>query len=204
MVKLQLALDFVDLKSALKVAKAAAPYVDWMEAGTPLIKSEGLKSVTRLRKLFPRKTIVADMKTMDVGALEVGMAANAGADVVTVCGAAPEETVKSAIKQGKKRKIKVTVDLINVPKAKWKKIDSMKPDYVLFHLGIDQQKNTNVVKALGNVNLKSKLIVAGGINAKTAPLLVKAGASVIIVGGAITKSKNPKKAAKEIKEAMLT
>ena len=39
---LQLALDFVDLKRALKSARAGiAGGVDWLEAGTPLIKSEG-------------------------------------------------------------------------------------------------------------------------------------------------------------------
>ena len=44
--KLQLALDFVDLHRALLVADAAVPAgVDWIEAGTPLIKSEGLDAV---------------------------------------------------------------------------------------------------------------------------------------------------------------
>jgi len=43
---LQLALDFVDLRRAVKNAKKAlAGGVDWLEAGTPLIKSEGLESV---------------------------------------------------------------------------------------------------------------------------------------------------------------
>ena len=46
------------------------------EAGTPLIKSEGLDSVRTLRKEFP-ETIVADMKTMDAGRLEMETAAKA-------------------------------------------------------------------------------------------------------------------------------
>jgi len=51
---LQLALDFVDLKRALKNAQAGiAGGVDWLEAGTPLIKSEGLHAVRELRRLFP-------------------------------------------------------------------------------------------------------------------------------------------------------
>ncbi len=41
--KLQLALDFVELKRAIKVAhEAVEGGVDWIEAGTPLIKSEGV------------------------------------------------------------------------------------------------------------------------------------------------------------------
>jgi len=68
---LQLALDFVDLKRALKSARAGiAGGVDWLEAGTPLIKSEGLHAVRELRKLFPDSTIVADMKIMDYTQME--------------------------------------------------------------------------------------------------------------------------------------
>ena len=66
-IMLQLALDFVDLHRAVGVAGQAVPAgVDWVEAGTPLIKSEGLDAVRELRRLFPGKTIVADMKIMDV------------------------------------------------------------------------------------------------------------------------------------------
>ena len=51
---LQLALDFVNLEQALRAAReAAAGAVDWLEAGTPLIKSEGLDAVRALRREFP-------------------------------------------------------------------------------------------------------------------------------------------------------
>jgi len=201
MTKLQLALDFSKLKDSLKVARKASKYVDWVEAGTPLIKSEGLKSVKALKKAFPKKKIVADMKTMDVGAFEVSMAADAGADVVTVLGAADEATIQGAIKEGKKKKVKVVVDLINTPQSKWKKIDSMKPDYIAVHVGIDQQKRgIDPLKILKKLKVKSRIIIAGGMNKERAK---KArGVEVIIVGGAITKSKDPKKAAKEIKEVI--
>jgi 3-hexulose-6-phosphate synthase/6-phospho-3-hexuloisomerase len=64
---LQLALDFIDLQRALKNAQAGiAGGVNWLEAGTPLIKSEGLNAVRELRKLFPQTTIVADMKIISL------------------------------------------------------------------------------------------------------------------------------------------
>ncbi|MBW1990828.1 MAG: orotidine 5'-phosphate decarboxylase, partial [Deltaproteobacteria bacterium] len=88
-VKLQLALDFVDLHRALLVADKAVPAgVDWIEVGTPLIKSEGLNAVRELKKRFPGKTIVADMKIMDAGRIEVESAAKAGAAIIDVLGAA--------------------------------------------------------------------------------------------------------------------
>jgi len=59
---LQLALDFVDLHRAVRVAELAVPAgVDWVEAGTPLIKSEGLDAVRELKRLFPGKTVVAEV-----------------------------------------------------------------------------------------------------------------------------------------------
>ncbi|MHC5039293.1 MAG: orotidine 5'-phosphate decarboxylase / HUMPS family protein, partial [Planctomycetota bacterium] len=48
--KLQVALDFVNLKRALKVARESVEGgADILEAGTPLIKSEGLDAVRALK-----------------------------------------------------------------------------------------------------------------------------------------------------------
>ncbi|HPP12329.1 MAG TPA: orotidine 5'-phosphate decarboxylase, partial [bacterium] len=78
---LQVALDFVDLPRALKVAgEAVAAGVDLLEAGTPLIKACGLEAVRVLRREFPGTKIVADMKVMDTGRLEADIAFKAGAD----------------------------------------------------------------------------------------------------------------------------
>ena len=203
MAKLQLALDFSDLNKALAVAEASSQYVDFLEAGTPLIKSEGLRAVKELKTRFPDKLVVADMKTMDTGAFETGLAADAGADVTTVCGAADIATIQGAIGEGRKRGIAVAVDIINVPVEKWKEIDSLGPDYIILHVGIDQQqRGVSLFALLKKLKVKSKIMVAGGITAGNVQDAVKAGAEVVIVGGAITKAKDPAKAAKEIKEAM--
>ena len=68
----------------MQIAKeATAGGGDWIETGTPLIKSEGMDSVRKLKKTFPDHTILADMKTVDTGAMEVEMAAKAGAAYVS-------------------------------------------------------------------------------------------------------------------------
>jgi len=46
------------------------------------------------------------------------------------------------------------------------------------------------------------IAVAGGLNSETVPDVVKAGASIIIVGGAITKAKDVTQATKQIKKAI--
>ena len=61
---LQVALDHMHRKRALLAAKEAVEGgADWLEAGTPLIKSEGMEVVRELKKSFPGKTIVADLKS---------------------------------------------------------------------------------------------------------------------------------------------
>jgi len=45
--------------------------------------------------------------------------------------------------------------------------------------------------------------VAGGINSENAAEAVKAGAEIVVVGGAISKAPDARKATREIKEALL-
>ena len=111
----QLALDFVELDRALKAAQeAVAGGVDWLEAGTPLIKSEGLDAVRALRKAFPDHTIVADMKIMDAGRVEAETAAKAGANVVDVLGAASDATIRECVEAARHYGLHVVVDTIAV------------------------------------------------------------------------------------------
>jgi 3-hexulose-6-phosphate synthase/6-phospho-3-hexuloisomerase len=205
---LQLALDFVDLKRALKNAEAAeAGGVDWLEAGTPLIKSEGLEAVRELRRLFPRATIVADMKIMDAGRIEVETAAKAGANIVDVLGAASDATIRECVQAGKNYGAKIVVDLIAVddPVRRAKEVEGFGVDYVTVHCAIDEQmEGKNPFETLRRIaeSVSVPVGVAGGINSETAPLALEAGASIVIVGGAITKAVDPEEAAGNIKKAM--
>lgn len=203
MAVLQLALDFTEIKRALAVAREAERYVDWLEVGTPLIKSEGLNAVRELRKKFPRKKIVADMKIMDTGAVEVEMAAKAGADIVTVMGAADLSTIREAIEAGKRYGVRIVVDLMNIEEGRISAIERLGPAYLCPHIGIDQQmEGRQAAEFFGRFRSHIPLIAAGGITSETAGEFVKKGAQVVVVGGAITKAKDAGKAARAIKMAM--
>ena len=139
---LQLALDFVDMKRAVKCAQAGvAGGVDWLEVGTPLIKSEGLEAVRELRRLFPHVTLVADMKIMDAGRTEVESAAKAGANIVDVLGAASNATIRECIQAGKNYGAKIVADLIAVsdPVSRGQEIEEFGADYITVHCAIDEQ-----------------------------------------------------------------
>ena len=207
---LQLALDFVDLKRALKSAKAGiAGGVDWIEAGTPLIKSEGLHAVRELRKLFPGSTIVADMKIMDAGRTEVETAAKAGANIVDVLGASSDATIRECIQAGKNYGAKIVVDMIAVDDvlSRAKQVENFGADYVSVHCAIDEQmEGKDPFDVLRRVSeaLSIPVAVAGGINSETAARAVEAGAAIVIVGGAITKAMDPEQAAREIRQGLDT
>ena len=207
---LQLALDFVDLKRALKSAKAGiSGGVDWLEAGTPLIKSEGLHAVRELRRLFPNSTIVADMKIMDAGRTEVETAAKAGANIVDVLGASSDATIRECIQAGKNYGAKIVVDMIAVDDvlSRAKQVEDFGADYVSVHCAIDEQMEGkdpfDVLRQVGEA-LSIPVAVAGGINSETAARAVEAGAAIVIVGGAITKAMDPEQAAREIRQGLDT
>jgi len=206
-IKLQVALDFDELPRALAVARAAVDGgADYVEAGTPLIKSEGLDAVRRLREMFPEQTIIADMKTMDAGRVETEAAAKAGANVVTVLGCASTSTIRECVEAGRHYGAVVAVDLLGLddPMAFARGADELGVAWLDVHCAIDVQMHGGQPFALLReireaTNLT--LAVAGGINSQTAALAAEAGADVIIVGGAITKAVDPRQAAAEIRQA---
>lgn len=208
--KLQLALDEANLAQALRVAReAAAGGVDLIEAGTPLIKSEGLDAVRKLKAEFPGVPIVADMKTMDAGRMETEMAAKAGASFVMVLGAASDSTLKDAVEAGKNHGVGIGVDLVGVadPVARAVAAESFGAAFVSVHCPIDDQMTgkdpfatlTAVAKAV-----RIPVSVAGGINSETAGKAVACGAAVVVVGGAISKAENAAEATRALKRAMDT
>jgi len=209
---LQLALDFLNLKRALRVAEEAMRGgVDWIEAGTPLIKSEGLNAVRQLRRLFPGAVVVADMKTMDVGRIETEAAAKAGANIVCVLAAAPDSTIKECVEAGKNYGAKVEADLIGIRegslKTRARELEGLGVDIIGVHVAIDEQmRGEDPFLKLRRVRdaVKIPVACAGGINSETAPRAVKAGANIVIVGGAINKAEDPTDAARKIKKSIST
>jgi 3-hexulose-6-phosphate synthase / 6-phospho-3-hexuloisomerase len=205
---LQVALDFENLSRALAAAREAVEGgADWVEAGTPLIKSEGLEAVRELKKAFPDRRVVADMKVMDTGAFEVELAAKAGADLVTVLGAADDDTIAEAVRGGELYGAEVVVDLLGVadPVARARRAAELGAAAVCWHVGIDMQ-----MQAKTPFDLLAKLVaaspvpvaVAGGLTSESVAAAVRAGAEILIVGGAITKSAQITEATRAIARAI--
>ena len=198
---LQVALDLVDMNRVATVL-SELPENDHLiiEAGTPLIKRFGLEVIGEIRKLRPNAFIIADMKILDTGNLEARMAADASADAVVISGLAPASTLEKAIAEAKKTGIYSVVDMLNVhDPVKVIKSLRVKPDIVELHRAIDADHTAHawgdipaLKKAAGG---KLLVATAGGIRVDVVRDAVSAGANIIVVGRAITASKDAHTAA---------
>lgn len=205
---IQVALDFTELRRALKVSvEASAAGIEWIEAGTPLIKSEGLNALRLLRKQFPGKKIIADMKIMDTGRVEAEMAFKSGADVVVVMGNASDRTIAEAVEASVNYGGEVMVDLLEdaATVRRAKEVERLGVHYIGVHIPIDRQMAGDVSFDLlreiaGAVNVP--VAIAGGLNSENVVDAVNAGASILIIGGAITKSEKIKESVALIKKAV--
>ncbi len=203
MTRLQLALDLLEIQPAEEIAEKVANYFDYLEVGTPLIKSEGMSAVRRLKKKFPDKVIVADMKTMDAGRIEVEMAINNGADLVAILGVADDKTIIDSIKTAHEHGKEIMVDLINHPNMHERARQVLKwgADYILFHAGLDQQaRGVNIISHLPDDLPAEVLAVAGGLNSSRVEPLVEKGIGLLIIGGAVTRNKDPVQEAKKLRQ----
>lgn len=205
---LQVALDLVDLNRVRRVL-AELPESDHLiiEAGTPTIKQFGLSVIAEIRKIRPNAFIIADLKTLDTGNLEARMAADATADAVVISGLAPLPTIENALAEAKKTGIYSIIDMLNVadPVGLIRAL-KVKPDIVELHRGIDCEKD-GTCHVWGDIPAMreaagGKLLVAtaGGIRVENVRDALAAGSQIIVVGRAITASKDVRHAAEEFLE----
>jgi 3-hexulose-6-phosphate synthase/6-phospho-3-hexuloisomerase len=205
---LQVALDILELKRALQIAQESLEGgSDWIEVGTPLIKSEGMQSIRSMRDRFPDTILVADMKVADTGALEVEMAAKAGANIVCVLADADNSVISEAVRASRLYGIRIMADLINVkdPVSRACELEAMGVDILCAHVGIDQQmtgKTSLELLASLTEQVHIPLAVAGGIDAASAGDAVRSGADIVIVGGWIVRSADVTGSTKKIRREM--
>ncbi|NLV25805.1 MAG: bifunctional 5,6,7,8-tetrahydromethanopterin hydro-lyase/3-hexulose-6-phosphate synthase, partial [Methanomicrobiales archaeon] len=205
---LQVALDIVDM-GKLRAVLSALPENDHLiiEAGTPLIKKFGLQVISEIRAIKPNAFIVADMKILDTGNLEARMAADSSADAVVMSGLAPTSTIEKAIIEARKTGIYSVIDMLNVddPVALITGL-KVKPDVVELHRAIDAEHTSHAWGNIGNIKKaaggKFLVATAGGIRVPVVKEALKTGADILVVGRAITASKDVRHAAEEFLEQL--
>ena len=195
---LQIALDLPGIEAVKKVV-SQVPRSDSiiLEAGTPLIKKKGVEVIRQMREFAPDSFIIADLKTMDVGKVEVDMAYEETADAVCCAGAASSDTINEFVYEARRLGIYSFLDMMQVDDPV-KKLKSLKdlPDGVILHRAIDAEKTSEprwgFIPEIREAFKGRKLLiaVAGGIRPHTAKIALEHGADILIVGRYITQSKD--------------
>lgn len=206
--KLQLAIDELNLEQALEQLEALAEYVDIVEVGTPFVIDAGREAVRQIKQKFPQLEVLCDAKIMDAGAYEAQLAFDAGAEYVTVLGVTDDLTIKGCVEEAKKQGRQIMVDMICVKDlaSRVPTVEALGVDVIAVHTGADQQ-------AIGRTPLedlqemkkhikKVKIAVAGGISSKTINQYLALKPDIIIVGSGILNAENPVNEAKLIAEAL--
>jgi len=211
----QVALDLDNLDTMEKVIEAVPDRERvLLEAGTPLIKKFGVGVVSKIRAIRPDAFIIADLKTLDVGRVEIKMAADETADAVAISGLGTIESIEKAIHEAQKQGIYSILDMMNVDgfKEKLNQIqDNLKPDIVLLHRNVDLEtsmaekgEDVSEMTEWGNIKEIKKLIgprglvaVAGGITPEKVGEAISSGADIIVVGRYIIGSRDVRRSAED-------
>ncbi|MDD1774814.1 MAG: bifunctional 5,6,7,8-tetrahydromethanopterin hydro-lyase/3-hexulose-6-phosphate synthase [Methanobacterium sp.] len=181
-----------------------------IEAGTPLVKKFGVGIISKIRELRKDAFIIADLKTLDVGRIEVKIAADETADAVAISGLGTPESIQKAIQEASKQGIYSILDMMNVDKFV-EKLESLKykPDILLLHRNVDletykAEKGENLgdmtewgnIKEIKDLLGENKLVaVAGGITPDKVDEALSSGADIIVVGRYIIGSRDVRRAA---------
>lgn len=207
--RIQYALDVLSRDEAMAMASVAVEQgVFCLEAGHVLVKVCGVMILEDLRRRFGAVELVADMKTMDMAADEVRIAAEAGADLVIVCAAASNGALSAALEQAERSHIAVLVSLMGVANRiqRTKELLALGVKRVIAHRGIDD--NFAWADAQPAADLRAlleldgiSLAVAGGVTAESVDAFVGRGFERVIVGRGISAAKDPSAAARAFVEA---
>ncbi|ENN95654.1 bifunctional formaldehyde-activating enzyme/3-hexulose-6-phosphate synthase [Methanocaldococcus villosus KIN24-T80] len=185
---LQVALDVPSLEN-LDMILETLPKSDHLilEAGTPLIKRFGLEVIEHIREYFDG-FIVADLKTLDTGRVEVRLAFEYTANAVVISALAPKATILKALHECQKCGLMSYLDTLNVDNIEmlYNSLE-IKPDVIVLHRGIDEE-SFGIKKSWSFK--EGKLAIAGGVGLENIDELIK-NYHILIVGRAITKSKDP-------------
>jgi len=201
--RLQLAVDVLDIDTAIDVVDRIYPHFDIVEIGTPLIIEAGLAAVEQIKPRCPDKQCLADLKIMDAGYMEGSSGFRRGADIVTVLGVADDATISKAVKAAREHGGELMADLINVadPTRRAAELAELGVSILCVHTAYDTAATgVSPLATLQAVRpvVTCQLAIAGGLALDDVGPAARCGADIVVVGGGILNQPDTRAAAAAI------
>lgn len=167
-----------------------------------------MESVRQMRAALPEARVLADVKTNDNARYEFELCFNAGADVATVMGTAPDATVELCLSVVRERGKTAFIDLLNTSPERQCELLRHRDAIFGIHISKDVQESGGKGMATMAARLPDwvadyRTAAAGGITLADIPTLgARAPQLTVIVGSAITGAVDPGRAARDFAGAM--
>lgn len=208
--RLQVAVDRPDLTLALGPLNQVADQVDVIEAGTILIIAEGLRAVREIRALYPGKTILADVRIAEAGALIAEQCFQSGASWVSCVAGASLTTINQVVRVAQAYGGQVQVELGETycPETAraWRHAGV---EHVIVHRSRDAEVAGSLSWGPDDVSRIAELAgmgftvsITGGITAGELEVFAGSPVGVVIAGRAVMAASDPRAAAAELRAAL--
>lgn len=146
-------------------------------------------------EVMPYPYVVADLKTMDRGEMEVAMAARAGASAAIALGHAPIETLNSFMAACEKYNVDAMIDMMNVefPLSVLRALKKV-PPVVILHRGVDEEQFNKekqiplyeIRRIKGNYDIM--ISIAGGDTLREAQRSIFNDADIVVIWKSVYQS----------------
>ncbi|MEZ2121098.1 MULTISPECIES: orotidine 5'-phosphate decarboxylase / HUMPS family protein [unclassified Corynebacterium] len=208
--QLQVAVDSLDMVSALGPLNKAVGHVDIIECGTILVIAEGLRAVREIRALYPEKTILADVRIAEAGSLIARQCFEAGADWVSCVAGASLATIEQVVKVAREYGGQVQVELGETYSAdrarSWRDLGVQ---HVIVKRSRDREAagdlswgDTDIQRISELAEMGFTVTVTGGIKASELDVFTGRPVGVVIAGREIMKAADPKASALNLQNAI--
>lgn len=205
--KIQLALDLLDPREALRVVREASPYVDIIEVGTSLLKQSGIAIVEQIRSITC-KPLFLDMKIIDGPEREATLMAQCKPDYYSMLAIASDIAVRKVLAIAADNGSQVVFDLQSVadPVLRALELKALGAQRLCIHKNMDC--GDDLVRGFSEfIEIKREtglpLSLAGGISLSSVGLIRdRLDPDIIIVGGAILKATDYAEAASAFKQGI--
>ena len=209
--RLQIALDTLDLPSALGPLQKAAPHVDIIECGTILILCEGYHAVRAIRALFPDKRILADVRIAEAGSKIARLAFEAGADLVSCVAGASMATIKQvcavAAEFGGEVQVELADEWYDPERARaWRQAGV---EHVIVKRSRDREASGDLSWKPEDLDRVDELAgmgftvtITGGISAADLPDFAGRRVGIVIAGRSIVAASDPAAAAGQLRRSL--